>query len=586
MVELKWLWERIGKDKPGYIVALFLAFMVSVASIVVPHITRIIVDTFITNPDAATNIVASRSYLIQLLVFLVVFTLFRTVLSFISMMLFEKISQNVVFKLKNELYDKLQRQDNSYYVKYSTGDLMSTMTGDLDMIRHSISWLLKTIMESLTVFFIALVYLYTINHRLTLWMAVLAPFIFILTHQLSKEVRPMYGILRDRFTDLNSAAQENIAANRVVKAFGTEQYEIEKFNKISYEYQVANENVSYTWIKYNPALEMLSQSFSVILLLVGGIYMMRGDLSYGDFAAYSGLIWAISNPMRQIGILINDIQRIAISTHKIHQISEAKSKITKEKYIPNPRRLIGDIEFVDVSFGHDDDDVEVLKNVSFKLDSKKRVAIIGPTGSGKTTLVNLLMRRFDPLEGYISVDGIDIREYELDEYQSNIAITTQNAILFSDTIQNNIAYGMKDFDEAKMIDAAKSAFAYDFIEDTKEGYETLVGEDGVGLSGGQQQRVALARAFASERPILILDDTTSALDNKTEKLILKSLDLKRDETTQVIITQRVSTAKASDLILVLDKGSIIEQGTHETLIEKQGYYAMMNKLQREPEEGV
>lgn len=586
MNEFKWLWEKIGDDKPRYIAALLLALFVSGASIVVPHITKIIVDTFITNPNAQENILNQRSYLISLLIFVVLFTLLRTSLAFVGMMLFEKTSQNVVFNLRNALYDKLQRQDSAYYVRNSTGDLMSTMTGDLDMIRHSIAWLFKTILESMTVFIIAILYLYTINKNLTLWMATLAPFIFFLTYKLSKEVRPMYGILREKFADLNSAAQENIAANRVVKAFGSERYEINKFNKVSYAFQVANENVSYTWIKYNPALEMLSQSFSIILLLVGGIYMMQSKISFGEFAAYSGLIWAISNPMRHIGILINDIQRISISAHKIREISEAHSKITKEDYIDNPIRLKGEITFEDVSFGHEDDDKDVLIDVSFSIPSQKRIALIGPTGSGKTTLINLLMRRFDPLKGQVKVDGVDIKNYSLDEYQANIAITTQNAILFSDTIRNNIAYGLKEYDEEKVLEASKSAFAHDFILKTKDGYDTLVGEDGVGLSGGQQQRLALARAFASNRPILILDDTTSALDNKTEKMIIESLNLKRSEMTQFIITQRVSTAKDADLIIVLEKGRIIEQGTHNSLMQNQGYYADMAALQEEPKDVI
>ena len=586
MSEFKWLWQFLEKDKKRYVFALFLAIAVSASAIVVPHITRIIVDTFITNPNATQNVLLEKKYLIELIFLVIVFTLFRTSVAYVAMMMFENVSQNVVYDLRNQLYDKLQRQDREFFTKNSSGDLMSTMTGDLDMIRHSVAWLIKTIIESFSVFLFALIYLSSIHLKLTLWMSVLAPIIFLLTFKLSKEVRPMYQILRDKFGLLNSKAQENIAAHRIIKAFSTEEYEIEAFNKISYEFQEANENVTYTWIKYNPALEFLSYGFSIILLFVGGVYIMKGTLTYGEYAAYASLIWAISNPMRNIGILVNDVQRIAISTHKIQELLGASSKITKTEYLDDIPRIEGSIRFKNVSFSHKDDEEGILKNISFEVKNKQRVALIGPTGSGKTTLINLLMRRYDPTQGEIIVDHQNIKSYNLDAYQANIAITTQSAILFSDTIENNIAYGMKQYDKEKILDASYAAFAHEFITNTEAGYHTLIGEDGVGLSGGQQQRLALARAFASNRPILILDDTTSALDNRTEKLILKSLDLMRHQATQIIITQRVSTAQDADLIIVLDKGEIIEKGSHDDLMTKSGYYAKMADLQAPPKDVI
>ncbi|HZJ87030.1 MAG TPA: ABC transporter ATP-binding protein, partial [Erysipelothrix sp.] len=568
-----------------YLIALFLAILIAASSIVVPHITRQIVDEFITHENALVNITQHRERLIYLIGFVIFFTLFRTSVAFVTMMMFEKTSQSVLYNLRLSLYDNLQRQDKEFFSKNTSGDLMSTLTSDLDMIRHSIAWLIKTMIESLTVFLSAILYLSTINMQLTLWMGILAPIIFILTNRLSKEVRPLYRKLRNTFANLNSAAQENIAANRTIKAFSTQDYEIEKFNKISKEFQMANEEVSFTWIKYNPTLEFLSHSFSIILLLVGGLYIMQGKVSFGEFAAYSSLIWAISNPMKNIGILINDIQRISVSVEKIQSLENATSKITKTEYIENPFRLEGIIEFKDVGFAHEDVSQPVLKNINFKVGAKDRVALIGPTGSGKTTLINLLMRQYNPTIGTVLVDNKDIRSYPLDAYQANIAITTQSAVLFSDSIKNNIGYGMKDYDEKRILDAAFAAFAHEFIEDTEGGYETVIGEDGVGLSGGQQQRLALARAFASNRPILILDDTTSALDNRTEKLILKSLDFMRHQSTQFLITQRVSTASAADLILVLDNGELIEKGTHNDLMNLKGYYYKMHQIQNTETKG-
>lgn len=577
MEEMKWLWGKIGGDKPRYFFALILSIVVSTATIVVPHVSRLIVDTYITGPNSIQNLQNDTRGLILLILFVIIFTLLRTGLAYITMMMFEHVSQNVVYKIRTEAYEIIQKQDKNYFNRYRIGDFMTRLTGDIDMVRHSIAWIIKTMLESLVIFLIAIIYLLNVNTKLALWIISLSPIIFIVAFLLSKEVRPRYITLRQRFSELNTLAQENIAANRVVKAFAQEDYEIKKFNHKSSEYKTANENVTLAWIKYNPFLELMTQGFSVILLFVGGLYIIKSEITFGEFAAFSALIGSIANPMRHIGIVINDLQRFNVSVGKIRELYFAHSSIIKDEYIENPIRMKGHIEFKDVSFGYDHQ--RVIDNLSLEIKPKETIAIMGAVGSGKTTLLNLLTRMYDVKEGSITLDGIDIRDLPLDALRANIAIATQSVMLFSDTIYENIGYGMKKLDDRVIEKAAKDAIAYDFIMDTEFGFDTLIGEEGVGLSGGQRQRLALARAFASDRPILILDDTTSAVDNETELKIAKTLINNKSQMTQIIVTQRITTAMHADKIVILENGKLIEVGTHSELLKSGGYYQEMAVLQ-------
>ncbi|NMB18616.1 MAG: ATP-binding cassette domain-containing protein [Erysipelothrix sp.] len=282
--------------------------------------------------------------------------------------------------------------------------------------------------------------------------------------------------------------------------------------------------------------------------------------------------------MRHIGIVINDLQRFGVSISKIREIYYANSKIVKNEYVMDPIRVDGDIVFDDVSFTYDHKEM-VLSNINLHIKPNETVAIMGSVGSGKTTLINLLARMYDVTSGEILIDGVNIKDYKLDELRANIAIATQRVMLFSDTIYNNIGYGMKELDESVIVQSAKDAIAHNFILNTYDGYNTLIGEEGVGLSGGQKQRLALARALASNRPILILDDTTSAVDNETEMEITKTLIKNKDHMTQIIITQRVTTSMYADKIIVLEDGKIIQEGTHSSLLKEDGYYRDTARLQ-------
>ncbi len=579
MFELKWLWQNLKGNRARYIVALCLSVVGSALTIVNPYISQRIVDTFIAGDNAVQNLTQERGLLIALCMGMIGFSLLRTGLAYLTTMQYERSSQNMMYNIRIFLYNKIQGQDREYYDHNRTGDLMTKMTGDLDMVRHSMAWIFKTIIESLTIFAAAVIYFFTIDAELTLWMLILSPPIFIVAYIFARRVRPMYIDLRERLSQLNTTTQENISGNRVVKAFAREEFEIEKFTDKNVNYSVANKKAALVWLDYFPYLETFAQGFNVILMIAGGLYLMDGRITFGEFAAFSSLIWAISNPMRNIGIIINDIQRFFASLSKIVDIYYARPAIVNEHNPVDKRRYEGRIEFQNVSFKYDS--AVVLDDVSFTVEPGETVAIMGSTGAGKTTIINLIPRFYEVTSGRVLVDGIDVRELELDELRGNIGMATQDVLLFSDTIDGNIAYGDPELPEEEVMDYARLAAAHEFITKMPEGYDTVVGERGVGLSGGQKQRIALARAMAVRRPILILDDTTSAVDLETEEHIQRSLRELKYPCTKIIIAQRVSTTCEADRILILDRGRLIEEGTHAELLAKRGYYYDVFMLQNE-----
>ncbi|SFT18999.1 ABC transporter ATP-binding protein [Paenibacillus sp. BC26] len=579
MFQFKWLWHNLIGDRTRYIFALCLSVVGSSLTIINPYIGQRIVDLFIAGEDAASNLTDERALLIGLCLGMIGFSLLRTSLAYCTTLLYERASQNMLYRVRIYLYNKIQGQDMRYYDRNRTGDLMTKMTGDLEMVRHSLAWIVKTIIESLTVFIAAVAYFFYIDAELTWWLLILSPPIGIVAFIFARRVRPMYVDLRERLSQLNTTTQENIAGNRVVKAFAREEFEINKFTEKSVNYSKANKKAALVWLDYFPYLEIFSQGFSVILMLAGGLFVMNERITFGEFSAFSALVWGLSNPMRSIGIIINDIQRFFASLTKIIEVYYAHPEIVNDHNATVKRRYNGRIQFEHVSFKYDS--VTVLEDINFTIEPGETIAIMGATGSGKTTLINLIPRFYDITRGRVLVDGKDVRKLELDELRGNIGIATQDVLLFSDTIDGNIAYNNPDMPEEDVHKFAELAAAQDFIRKMPEGYNTVVGERGVGLSGGQKQRIALARALAVQPPILILDDTTSAVDLETEEHIQKSLRELDFPCTKIIIAQRVSTTAQADRILILDNGRVIEEGTHAELLAKRGYYYDVFMLQIE-----
>lgn len=581
MFQLKWIWKNLKGYRAMYITALFITVFVRTLYLTTPIFSQKIVDTFLTGENATHNLETRKDYLVWLLVMMIASTLFRTVFQYIQNMCYEKSTQGMVYKVRNHLFKTVQNQDMEYYNKYRTGDIMTRLTGDLDMVRHCMAWIIKTIVECVVLFGATNVYFFIVNWKMAICLLVLTPFIFLVTNIFKKKVKPMYVDLRERLSQMNTAAQENISGNRVVKAFAREDYEIDKFQQRNESYSEANKKASLMWLKFSPIVDGLAESLQVVMILVGGIFLINDMMTMGEYVAFSGLIWTLSNPMRQFGMVINDLQRFTASLQKIIEVYYSKPSIVdKENAKDIKGRLKGDIEFKNVSFSYGDK--EVLHDISFKIKSGETVAIMGETGSGKTTLINLIPRFYDVSKGEVLVDGENVKNYKLKALRGDIGMATQDVLLYSDTIDGNIAYGDSDMPESEVKKCAVDAAADEFISSLEDGYNTIIGERGVGLSGGQKQRISLARALAIKPSVLILDDTTSAVDMETEAHIQNSLKNLDFDCTKIIIAQRISSTKDADKIIILQNGKITEMGTHDELLKnKNGYYHEVFTLQNE-----
>ena len=578
MFLLRWLWKNLKGYRGLYILALGFTCICQSMYIITPYFSQQIIDTFIFNDNAAQNLSDHTDVLIGMLLAMVGFTLLRTVIQYSANMMYETTSQGLIYRVRKVLYENVQNQDSSFFDYYRTGDLMTRMSGDLDMIRHSIAWIIKTIVECLVLFTASNAFFFALDPLMAVCLLALTPIIFIITFAFRKKVGPLYVDLRDRLSEMNTGAEENISGNRVIKAFAREDFEIKRFDKMNRDYSEANKKAALTWLKFYPAIEITAQALSVVQLVVGGIFVITGRITIGQFTAFSGLIWTLSNPMRTVGSIINDLQRFTASANKIIEIYYGRPKIVdRADAVDIKDRLKGEIEFKDVSFSYGKH--KVLNDISFKINPGETVAIMGETGSGKTTLVELISRMYDPESGEVLVDGHNVRMMKLEQLRSNIGMATQDVLLFSDTIDGNIAFGSSDMPEEDVYKYAKDADADGFIRKMPDGYDTIVGERGVGLSGGQKQRIALARALAVKPSILILDDTTSAVDLETEKNIQNALANLDFPCTKIIIAQRISSAKKADKIIILKCGKIAEMGTHDQLIASGGYYREVYDLQ-------
>lgn len=575
-----WLWENMEGKRVLFIIALFGTALYNILQIVVPHFSRQLVDLFNQVQRGELVMSENESTFYKLIALMVGLTLFRVVVVYLDCMAYERVSQSALYRIRNFLYNKIQRQDMKFYSQYRTGDLMTRVTGDLDAVRHNIAWVIRCIVESITLFLSAAVYFFLINVKLALCIVTIAPLIFFIVFRFRKMVAPMHASLRERLAGMNTDAQENISGNRVVRAFAREEYEKEHFDKTNQAYRDTNIKTQKVWLKFFPFVESIANALPVILLLVGGLFIINGEISVGDYVAFSLLIWAIANPMRMMGNIMNEFQRFAAASNKVMEIYYSKPEIVdRPDAIAHPERFEGRVEFDHVSFQYEDGKLPVLKDITFVAEPGETVAIIGETGCGKTSLIQMIPRFYEANSGRVLVDGLEVEKYKLTDLRKNIGLATQDVLLYSDSIEGNIAYGDSSLTQEQVEKYAKYSAASDFIHRMPEGYDTIVGERGVGLSGGQKQRISLARALAIRPSILILDDTTSAVDMETEKQIQHSLRNLDFPCTKIIIAQRISTTKFADKILVLKDGEIIESGNHRELVSAGGYYAELVKLQ-------
>ncbi len=578
MLQFKWVWKNLKGVRGRFVAGLILAVTYALICVVNPFLSSIIVDKVIVgHVNELGETVREMQYLVPVALGMIGVTFLGETAAYFCAVLSDSAAQRFIYNMRKRLYANMQNQEMSFFDLYRTGDLMTRLTGDLDMVRYAVSYIFRQLLVCIFLFLSGTIASFTINPKFALCLVVITPFIFLLSSIYFKKIRPYYTRIRDTLSDLNTCAQENIEGNRVIKAFASEKFENEKFKEKNRAFYDVNLATNLEWLKFYPYFEFAGQYMNVVMLLAGGIFLIKGWMTAGELSAFSMMTWMLSSPLSTVGMLLNDFQRFFASVDKVMEVYYQCPTIqNKDDGLILDNDFEGRIRFEDVTFRFKGE--TVLEHVSFEIDPGQTVAIMGETGCGKTTLINLLERFYDVKEGRITLDGINVKRWNLQSLRSKFGVATQDIFLFSDTVEGNIAYGGDNISMERVRKSAETA-QVNFIDRLPNGYDTIIGERGVGLSGGQRQRIALARALAIKPRILVLDDTTSAVDMETEELIQKGLDELDFPCTRIIIAQRISSVKNADKIIVLRDKHVVETGTHEELLANRGYYYEINRIQ-------
>ena len=552
--------------------ALSLQLVVILTRLLTPFITRDIVNEVIPGQNLAL--------LWPLCLELLGLVALRAGANYVRSVTLERVSQNVTYDLRTGLYSHLQELPYEFYDHHRIGEIMSRMTGDIEGVRNLIAGGLVTVFDNVLNFVGALIFMSIMSGTLTLSLLIFAPLMAVTAWQFNKRIRPAFKDIREQNATLNTRTQENLSGVRVVKAFTREDYESERFSEDNLQLLKYNLEATRIWSIFVPLMELMSSLCTPIMLLVGGVLLLNGRMDIGTLVAVNGYVWLIINPMRALSGIINMVAQAITSAEKLFYYQDFGSTIREKEDARSPEKFEGRVEFDHVTFSYGGE--EILKDITFEAKPGQTIAVMGATGAGKSSLVSLIGRFYDVKSGAVRVDGIDVRDQKIKPLRRQLGYVMQETFLFSDTLEDNIRFGRPDADHGRVERAARVAQATEFIDHMPQGYDTVVGERGMGLSGGQKQRTAIARAVLVDPKVLIMDDSTSAVDMETEYRIQQELKDVLSGRTTFIIAHRISSVKNADMILVLDQGRIAERGTHAELLKQQGiYYRMVQEQYRD-----
>lgn len=563
LMELVPYWPRV-------LVAAFSALVVLALNLLIPQFIRVVIDE---------ALLGGRFFLLPwIAVGIVLVTLIKGIFAFFERYLMEKVAQKIIYALRNRLYVHLQQLPFSFYEATPTGQIMSRVTADVDMLKRFYGFGIMHLFQGIVTFVGVAIVIFSMHWRLAALTVLTLPITVMAIYSFSKKVGPAYLAISEQLANMTSVLQENISGIRVVKSFGREAEEGDKFNRQNLMLLKKNLIAVRIWAYYFPFLSFLTGLSAAAILWYGGREVVLGHLLLGELIAFNSYLFMLVMPLRMLGWVVNLSQRALTAARRVFELLATEPGIADAPTACELTSVSGKIDFHEVSFVYREG-VEALRNISFSVAPGQTVAIVGSTGSGKTTLVSLIPRFYEPTAGVIAIDDNDIRSYTLQSLRRAVGFVSQETFLFSETIAKNIGYGDALAGRDAIESAAKAAQIHDFIISLPQGYDTLVGERGVNLSGGQKQRLAIARALLKNPKILILDDYTSSVDAHTEYLIKQALATLMKGRTSFVIAQRIATVVAADLILVMDGGEIVSRGTHKELLETSLLYREIYDLQ-------
>jgi ATP-binding cassette, subfamily B, multidrug efflux pump len=585
--ELSYLNKYFVKYKYHFIMGTLFVIISNLFTIIPAWVTRIAIDYISSSVGLYKSVKGFKtsgllydqitSSLLILGFLMIGLALLRGIFMYFMRQTLIVMSRLIEYDLKNEIYDHYQTLPLSFYRKNNTGDLMARISEDVSRVRMYLGPAIMYSLNLIVTFIMVISSMISVSPTLSLYVLIPLPILSISIYYVNNLINKRSEEIQQSMSGLSTFVQEAYSGIRVLKAFVREDDFARKFEVESENYRTKSLRLTKVDALFNPLILALIGLSTIITVYIGGIEVIKGNITPGIIAEFIIYINLLTWPVTSLGWVTSIIQRAAASQKRINEFLNFKTTITSEKNIK--KEVGGEIEFKNVNFVYKDSGIKAISNINLKINAGETIAIVGSTGSGKSTLANLLTRMYDPDSGKILVDGIDLKDYNISSYRSQVGFVPQDVFLFSDTIKNNIVFGADHIAEEAIIKAAKDSDLLNTIKSFPEGFETKLGERGVTLSGGQKQRVSIARAIVRNPKILILDDCLSAVDTKTEDAILNSLKSIMEDKTSIIISHRVSSVKLADRIIVLEDGQIIEQGTHEELMEKSGSYRELYEKQ-------
>ena len=578
MKALKYLNKYFLKYKYRLLIGLFITFCSKYLALQIPQLISKSLDASQDYKNGLiTDLAVVKSDLLNNILLIVGAALLSGFFTFIMRQTIIVTSRLIEFDLKNEIYQQYQRLSLNFYKKNKTGDLMNRISEDVSKVRMYFGPAIMYSMNMLVLFVVAIIKMYNIDVTLTNYTLLPLPVLSVSIYVLSRVINKRSTVVQQYLSKLTANSQETFSGISILKSYGIERHAITEFGSLATTAKEKNINLFKAQALFFPLMILLIGLSNILVIYIGGLRYIAGEITIGVIAEFIMYVNMLTWPVAVVGWVTSIVQQAEASQERINEFLKHEPEIKNSAKTSS--NINGEIEFKNVTFTYDDTNITALKNLSFKLKQGETLAILGNTGSGKSTILNLIARLYDTDSGEILIDGINIKDLNLDNLRQNIGFVPQEAFLFSDTIKNNIKFGDNNASDSKIEEAAKNAYIHHNIIEFKEGYNTYVGERGVTLSGGQKQRVSIARALIKEPKILILDDCLSAVDTETEETILNNLYKVSHNKTTLIVSHRVSSVKNADTIIVVENGTIIQQGTHNQLVNKNGYYKELYEQQ-------